>query len=131
MNPLAAAPRTSSWSRFPMATRSRRESRSSRSIPSRCGPTYAYRSEALKMQARTKSRSGQATLEYAILYAGVVLPLTLGIVFAAELLWVWHSVVDFTREGARYATTHCWTANGDNVLTYMRTHVPRMIDLDQ
>src|SRR5437870_5030974 len=76
-------------------------------------------------------RSGQATIEYAILYAGVILPLTFAIVFAAEMLWVWHSVVDFTRDGARYATTHCWTANGDNVMTYMRSHVPRMIDMDQ
>ena len=38
---------------------------------------------------------------------------------------------DFTRDGARYATTHCWTGNGDNVMTYMRSHVPRMIDMDQ
>src|SRR5207245_1911747 len=76
-------------------------------------------------------QSGQATIEYAILYAGVILPLTFAIVFAAEMLWVWHSVVDFTRDGARYATTHCWTANGDNVMTYMRSHVPRMIDMDQ
>src|SRR5947207_9315370 len=75
--------------------------------------------------------SGQATLEYAILYAGVILPLTFAIVFAAEMLWVWHSVVDFTRDGARYSTMHCWTANGDNVMTYMRSHVPRMIDMDQ
>ena len=76
-------------------------------------------------------RRGQATVEYAILYAGVILPLTFSIVFAAEMLWVWHSVVDFTRDGARYAATHCWTANGENVLSYMRTHVPRMIDMSQ
>ena len=83
------------------------------------------------MRREPNNRSGQATVEYAILYAGIILPLTFGVVFAAELLWVWHSVVDFTREGARYAVTHCWTANGDNVLTYMRTHVPRMIDQNQ
>lgn len=76
-------------------------------------------------------RRGQATVEYAILYAGVILPLTFGIVFAAEMLWVWHSVVDFTRDGARYAATHCWTADGGNVRTYMQTHVPRMIDRNQ
>ncbi len=76
-------------------------------------------------------RRGQATVEYAILYAGVILPLTFGIVFAAEMLWVWHSVVDFTRDGARYAATHCWTSGGDNVQTYMKTHVPRMIDMNQ
>src|SRR5690348_7315842 len=80
---------------------------------------------------RLRSNSGQATVEYAILYAGVILPLTFAIVFAAEMLWVWHSAVDFTREGARYAATHCWTASADNVTAYMRTHVPRMIDMDQ
>jgi hypothetical protein len=84
------------------------------------------------MPARRRCpRSGQATIEYAILYAGVILPMTFAIVFAAEMLWVWHSVVDFTRDGARYATTHCWSAGGDNVMQYMRTHVPRMIDMDQ
>ena len=83
------------------------------------------------MRPSITSRSGQATIEYAILYAGVILPMTFAIVFAAEMLWVWHSVVDFTRDGARYATTHCWSAGGDNVLQYMRTHVPRMIDMDQ
>ncbi|MEO7651617.1 MAG: TadE family protein [Bryobacteraceae bacterium] len=78
-----------------------------------------------------RNRSGQATVEYAILYAGVVLPLTFAVIFVAEMLWVWHSAVDFTREGAKYATTHCWQSGGSNVLTYMRSHVPRMIDMDQ
>ena len=70
-------------------------------------------------------------VEYALLYAGVILPLTFSAVFVAEMLWVWHSVVDFTRDGARYAATHCWQADGANVLSYMQTHVPRMIDMDQ
>jgi hypothetical protein len=39
--------------------------------------------------------------------------------------------VDFTREGARYATTHSWQAGGQNVVAYMRTRVPPMIDMDQ
>jgi len=80
---------------------------------------------------RTGSRSGQTTVEYALLYAGVILPLTFGILFVSEMLWVWHSVVEFTRDGARYATTHCWQGSADNVINYMRTHVPRMIDMDQ
>ena len=61
----------------------------------------------------------------------MILPLTFAIIFVAEMLWVWHSVVDFTRDGARYAATHCWTAGAQNVTTYMRSHVPRMIDMDQ
>ena len=78
-----------------------------------------------------RRRSGQATLEFAMIYAGVMLPLTFMLVFVAEMLWVWHSVVDFTRDGARYAATHCWTADQSNVLNYMTTNVPRMIDMDQ
>src|ERR1019366_5779452 len=50
--------------------------------------------------------SGQATVEFAVLYAAVVLPLTFMIVFVSEMLWIWHSVADFTRDGARYAATH-------------------------
>ena len=77
------------------------------------------------------NRGGQAALEFAILYAAVLLPLTFSIVFAAEMLWVWHSAVDFTRDGARYAATHCYMGGGENVVAYMRTHVPRMVDMDQ
>ena len=81
-----------------------------------------------------RPRSGQATSEFAVLYAGVALPLTFMIVFVSEMLWVWHSVADFTRDGARYAATHCWMADGSNVAGpggYMPTHVPPMIDMNQ
>jgi Flp pilus assembly pilin Flp len=83
------------------------------------------------MMRRLRDESGQTLVEYAILYAGVILPLTFAIVFLSEMLWVWHSVVDYTRDGARYAASHCWTSDGNNVRTYMQTHVPRMIDMDQ
>src|ERR1700733_10642968 len=76
-------------------------------------------------------RSGQATLESAMIYAAVILPLTFGIVFVAEMYWVWHSMVEFTRDGARYAATHCWQRGGENVLSYMQTHVPLTIDQNQ
>ena len=52
---------------------------------------------------RLHDESGQTVVEYALLYAGVILPLTFAIVFLGEMLWVWHSVVDYTRDGARYA----------------------------
>ena len=74
---------------------------------------------------------GQTTVEFALLYAGVILPATFAVVFVSEMLWVWHSVVEFTRDGARYAATHCWQAGGANVQSYMRSHVPRMLDMDQ
>lgn len=76
-------------------------------------------------------RSGQATLEFALMYAAIFLPLTFGIVFAAEMYWVWHSMVEFTRDGARYASTHCWQPDGANVLSYMQSHIPRTIDQNQ
>lgn len=83
------------------------------------------------MRRRFGSESGQTTVEYGILYAAVIVPLTFAIIFVAEMLWVWHSVVDFTRDGAQYAATHCWESGGQNVITYMQTHVPRMIDMEQ
>ncbi|MGH9721482.1 MAG: TadE family protein [Bryobacteraceae bacterium] len=110
----------------PLWRRRFRES-AGRSLPAPCGASQPP-------QARLPSprgQSGQASVETALLYAGVILPLIFAIIFAAEMLWVWHSVVDFTRDGARYASTHCWQSGADNVLNYMRTHVPRMIDMDQ
>jgi TadE-like protein len=78
-----------------------------------------------------RQQSGQTLVEYAVLYIGVIVPLTFGILYLAQMLWVWHSVVDFTRDGARYASTHCWQSDGQNVISYMQSHVPLMIDMDQ
>jgi len=49
------------------------------------------------------------------------------------MAWIWHSVVDFTRDGARYAATHCYQPDGSagNVLSYMEANVPLMIDQGQ
>jgi Flp pilus assembly protein TadG len=80
---------------------------------------------------RTTRRGGQAALEFAFLYGGIILPLTFGIVFVAEMYWVWHSMVELTRDGARYAATHCYQTDTQNVITYMQTHVPVNIDQTQ
>ncbi len=80
---------------------------------------------------RRPRQGGQASVEYAIVTAGVVIPLTFGLIYMAQLLWIWHSVSDFSRDGARYAATHCWQGSGANVQDYLRTHVPAMIDQDQ
>ncbi len=77
------------------------------------------------------ARAGQATVEFALLYGFVLVPLTFGIVFISQMLWVWHSIVDFTRDGARYAATHCYESSGANVITYMQSNVPLMIDQHQ
>jgi hypothetical protein len=83
------------------------------------------------MRGLLQNDSGQTFAEYGVLYITVIVPLTFGILFLAEMLWVWHSVVDYTRDGARYAATHCWQTDGTNVITYMQTNPPLMIDMDQ
>jgi hypothetical protein len=81
---------------------------------------------------RHRHTSGQAATEFAVLYAGVILPLTFMTIFVAEALWIWHGVVDFTRDGARYAVTHyCQAPDGSNVVTYMQANVPPIIDQAQ
>ena len=76
---------------------------------------------------RRRGTSGQATIEFALIYGGVILPLTFMTIFVAEQLWIWHSVTEFTRDGAAYAATHCAT-DGTNVIGYMQARVPAMID---
>jgi hypothetical protein len=52
--------------------------------------------------------------------------------FVAQAVWIWHGMVEFTRDGARFAVTHyCGNPDGSNVLTYMQTHVPPVIDQAQ
>ena len=80
---------------------------------------------------RRATQRGQATIEFAITFAAITMPLTFAIIFTSQLLWVWHSVVDFTRDGARYAATHCYMGGGENVVSYMRSNVPPMVDWEQ
>ncbi len=79
----------------------------------------------------TRRSRGAALVEFAITYAFVLLPLSFMFVFACEMLWVWHSVAEWTRLGARYAATHCFQPGGDNVREWMRQNVPRMVDQDR
>ena len=75
---------------------------------------------------------GQAAFETAILFAVVLVPLTFGLMVVAELAWTYHSLVSLTRQGARYAATHCYLdAAGSNVTTWMRANSPPFIDRQQ
>ena len=74
---------------------------------------------------------GAVTLEFVIAYGGIMLPMTFGLLFMSQLLWVWHSINEFTRQGASYAATHCWQGSGGNVLTFMQNNLPPMIDQAQ
>jgi hypothetical protein len=78
---------------------------------------------------RKPRQSGQAITEFALLYAAAILPLTFMLVYVSEMLWIWHSAVDFTRDGARYAATSCYDADGSagNVLAYMATAEPNVM----
>ena len=87
-------------------------------------PLEAGRAPAVRWNMRSANQGGQATVEYAILTAGIIIPLVFGLIYLAQMLWIWHSVNELTRDGARYAATHCWQAGGANVVSYMRSHVP-------
>ena len=76
---------------------------------------------------RRANQRGAATIELALVYATLLIPLMFGIVFTAQMVWIWHGVGEWTRDGARYASTHCWQG-GDNVLSYMRTNAPPVPD---
>ncbi len=75
-----------------------------------------------------RRQRGSMLVEYTLVFAGIVAPLTFGLIAMAEMMWIWHSVVDWTRLGARYAVTHCWQSNGQNVVQWMRANVPPMPD---
>lgn len=83
------------------------------------------------MRGRIAHDSGQSVVEWAIIYAVVMMPLTFAVIYTAQLLWVWHTVAEMTREGARYAATHCWDGTGDNVRAHMRSRVPPVVDQNQ
>ena len=78
-----------------------------------------------------EKRRGQVTIEFALLFAGVLVPSTFGLIFGAQLLWIWHSVNDMTRQGASYAATHCWQASAGNVTSFMLTNLPAMPNQSQ
>lgn len=79
-----------------------------------------------------KDRTGQATIEMAIALALVILPMTLALIAFAEIAWTYHALVTLTRQGARYAGTHCWSDSaGSNVVTWMQANSPAFPDRQQ
>ena len=78
-----------------------------------------------------RARGGQAIIEYVLIYAVILLPLTFMVTFTAQLLWTWNSGVEWARNGARYAATHCAQGGGANVANFMRNNVPLNLGQDQ
>lgn len=76
-------------------------------------------------------RRGQSLVEFAIIYSAVILPLTFALIFTAQMMWVWNSAVEWTRNGARYASTHCYQGGAGNVIEFMRNNVPLTFDIEQ
>jgi len=76
-------------------------------------------------------KRGQSTFEFVIAFAAVIFPATFALVFTSQLLWVWHTVNEFTRQGASYASTHCWDSSGQNVLDFMQANIPPTVDTQQ
>ncbi len=80
---------------------------------------------------RRNARGGQALVEFALAYSAIILPLTCMVIFTAHMMWVWNSVIEWTRNGARYAATHCAQGGGSNVIEFMRNNVPLTFDYEQ
>lgn len=86
---------------------------------------------ARRMIRGRRRQAGQSLVEFAIIYSAVILPLTFALIFTAQMMWVWNSAVEWTRNGARYAATHCYQSGGGNVIEFMRNNVPLTFDLEQ
>ena len=68
----------------------------------------------------------------ALVLAAGLIPLTLGLLAFAEIAWTYHALVTLTRQGARYAATHCWQDEaGSNVVNWMQANAPPFIDRPQ
>ncbi len=65
----------------------------------------------------------------ALIMMTIMIPLTLGIVAIADVVWTYHALVTLTRQGARYAATHCFQEdNGPNVTDWMKANAPPFLD---
>ena len=78
--------------------------------------------------SRTNSR-GQANVETALALIFGIIPLTFGLIAFSEIAWTYHALATLTRQGARYAATHCWQDDGGgNVVNWMQANAPAFPD---
>jgi hypothetical protein len=72
---------------------------------------------------------GQASVETVLALIFGILPLTFGLLAFSEVAWTYHALATLTRQGARYAATHCWQDDsGSNVVTWMQATAPLFPD---
>jgi hypothetical protein len=75
---------------------------------------------------------GQASVEMALVLVAGIVPLTLGLIAFGEIAWTFHALSTLTRQGARYAATHCWQDDtGSNVVSWMQANAPPFPDRTQ
>lgn len=76
-----------------------------------------------------KGKRGAATVEMALALMAGVVPLTLGLIVFTEIAWTYHALATITREGARYAATHCYQDSaGSNVVNWVQANAPLFPD---
>ena len=92
----------------------------------------AGRVSGSSLLATGRSTRGQATVETALIMMTVMLPLIFGVVALADVAWTYHALVTLTRQGARYAATHCFEDDsGSNVVSWMQANSPPFLDRPQ
>ena len=76
-----------------------------------------------------RSCRGQAAVETALALIAGIIPLTFGLIAFTEIAWTYHALATITRQGARYAATHCWQDDGgSNVVNWMQANAPAFPD---
>jgi hypothetical protein len=79
-----------------------------------------------------RASRGQASVEMVLVLIAGIIPLTVGMIAFAEIGWTYHALVTLTRQGARYASTHCWQdETGSNVVNWMQANAPPFPDRPQ
>jgi len=79
-----------------------------------------------------RSCRGQASVEMALALALGIVPLTLAFIAFVEVAWTYHALATITRQGARYASTHCWQDSaGSNVVNWLQMNAPAFPDRPQ
>ena len=72
---------------------------------------------------------GQATVEMALALVAAIIPITFALIAFTEIAWTYHALATVTRQGARYAATHCWQdEGGSNVTNWMQANAPPFPD---
>ena len=72
---------------------------------------------------------GQSTVEMALALAAAIIPITFALIAFTEIAWTYHALATVTRQGARYAATHCWQdEGGSNVINWMQANAPAFPD---